>query len=203
MSKFANFVAGALQSSVGPESTSIGVFVPPGRNPPPDPGGEIARLVLIDDPRRPEKFEIIQYTGVSAGLSSAIGSTGSVVQLEGVARGADGTQAGSWLAGAFIAQDVPAGLIQALGVAANPGDTASLGEDGQLIIRPVDAAGLVEPGLLSGPVLLAGLINAPTPPAEGFAVFYERINGVSERILALDQKGKTTVLADKAGSVAA
>lgn len=118
MSKFANFVAGELNESVGPSSADLTMLVLPGRNLPANPAGELARLVLMDDPRRPTKFEIIGYRGIESPVQ--VGSA-AVVNLIGVTRGLDGTDAESWLAGAYMAQDLPAALMEAL-ADGDPGD---------------------------------------------------------------------------------
>ena len=197
MSKFANFVAGQLFASVGPSSANITMLVQLGRNLPANPDGELARLLLINDPRRPTKFEVIGYRDYVIVPPSQSEPRQTVV-LSGVTRGMDGTNAEHWLAGAYIAQDLPAGLVGAL----VPGQTGEyLAYDGNhLRPRPLTRLDLAGNPFADGPILLSSTSLPADPPATGAILGYQdsAITG-TERLYAVFASGTIVTIQD-AGS---
>lgn len=87
-------------------------------NDPPDPDGETARIIIVDDLSTPTKFEIFYYTGVT--------DNGATLTLTGVTRAQEGTTAQSFAEDAAVLQDLTAqalsdlahGWIRAAGVSA-------------------------------------------------------------------------------------
>jgi len=104
MSKFANFVQCTLVTAITAGATSIEVQAETPFNLPPDPSGQTAFLTLSDNINNPTAFEIIGYTGVIVIDSSSL-------ELTGVTRAQEGTQARSWAEGAFARQDITAGQM--------------------------------------------------------------------------------------------
>lgn len=122
MSKFTNFVRGQLVESIDDDpGTEIKLEFEAPLQPPADPGGERARLILMDDARRPTQFETIAFTGHT--------TSGGVQTLTGVERGMDGTSALSWDEGAVVGQDLPAEILQVLGAEPEEEDVLMLGSE--------------------------------------------------------------------------
>ena len=109
MSKFANFVRATLTENISDSATSFGVAWAAPFSRPPDPEGEKAYLLLMDDPRRPTAFEVVSYTRFEG-------------EVQGVTRGEEGTTAQAWPAGTAVTQDLPAKLMKVLAETADPGD---------------------------------------------------------------------------------
>lgn len=123
MSKFGNFVRCALEGGLAEAQTEqldFNVVLLP----PPDPAGELARVLMMDDDRRPTVFEVIGYT------RAELDGTGGT--LSRLTRGMDGTTAREWDDGAFITQDIPAALVEVLGESGDEGDALKHDESGLL-----------------------------------------------------------------------
>lgn len=99
MPKFADFVLGELTNAITDAATTIRVTHASPYNAFPDPAGETARAVISDSLRAPTVFEVVTYTGVTV-------VDANTTDLTGVTRGADGTAAEAFDAGAAIRQDV-------------------------------------------------------------------------------------------------
>lgn len=99
MSKFANFVQCTLAAAITAGATSIEVQAESPYSVPPDPGGDVAYITLMDSLNGPSEIEIVSYTG-----RTTIDAT--TVELTGVARAQQGTSARVWPAGTFARQDI-------------------------------------------------------------------------------------------------
>lgn len=105
--KFRNFVLGTISSTLGAGTNEIRLLVEAPYRPPPDPGGEIARMIIADSLRNPSTFEIVTYTGIDD-----LGN--DIYMLTGVTRGTQGTTAQAWPIGSIIRQDVTAADLRLL-----------------------------------------------------------------------------------------
>ena len=109
MGKFQDFVRGELASSISPTSTTVRVVHEAPYNRFPDPETGLARAILADHLKVPTKFEIITYTGTNE-------VDANTTDLTGVVRGADGTTAESFDAGAPAWMDLTAANLDLLGL---------------------------------------------------------------------------------------
>lgn len=98
--RFQNFVVGHVAESVSTLQQSIIFSTSAPYQDPPDPDGDVARLVISDSRDNPTRFEIIGYTG--------IGVKGGQPALVGVTRGLEGTAIQSWPSGSILRQDITA-----------------------------------------------------------------------------------------------
>lgn len=126
-----NFVKTTLNTTITDVATSI--IVDAASSPwstPPDPAGNTQTITLTDDLNNPTKFEIVTYTGrTGAGPYTLTGCT----------RGAEGTTAQAWTAGAVIVGEATAGTIKTADAA---GGSAFFADDGTSPTTAPVAAGV-------------------------------------------------------------
>jgi len=183
--RFQNFVRGSLEQELPQGSGVITVrtpaFVDPPAGgdtqnpptsfqPPPDPKGERAYMVLMDDLRRPSEIEVISYT--SADTKPDVDGS-QITDLTGVQRGLSGTDDVAWDAGTPIGMDIPAHMIGVLGEEGEEGDVLTAGADGYLTYRAIEWRDLVGKALARGGVLLEDAGEPPTPDAGEVHVYLE------------------------------
>lgn len=155
MSKFTNFVRGELVDAIDADpATAVKIAFDSPFQPPANPVGARARLILMDDARRPTKFETIAFTGYT--------TFDEMQTLIGVERGVDGTSAQSWAAGAVVGQDLPAAILQILGASPTDGHALKLGADGLFTYGEITYADVVGKAFRSGHVVLKGRADVPT-----------------------------------------
>lgn len=139
-----NMVKAQLRAAITNLSTAVTLNLPsaPWREPSPDVGPlSPGAICLLDDLNNPTKFEVIEYTSYTV----SVDGEGAFIVLDGLTRGADGTDAQSFSIGAAIIQAVTSSLLQfgavgALVASANTEDEAKA------------AAGLSNAGYLDAPV---------------------------------------------------
>lgn len=183
--RFQNFVRGSLEQELPQGSGAIAVrtpaFVgppaggdtqnpPTSFQPPPDPKGERAYMVLMDDLRRPSEVEVISYT--SADTKPDVDGS-KITDLSGVERGLFDTEDQAWDAGTPIGMDVPAHMLEVLGMEGGEGDVLTAGADGYLTYRAIEWRDLVGKALARGGVLLEDAGEPPTPDAGEVHVYLE------------------------------
>lgn len=155
MSKFTNFVRGELVDAIDTDpATAVKVAFASPFQPPADPVGQRARLVLMDDARRPTKFEVIAFTSYT--------TFDDVQTLIGVERGVDGTTAQSWSAGAVVGQDLPAAMLEILTAQPTDDHALMLGADDLFTYGEITYADVVGKAFRSGHVVLKGRADVPT-----------------------------------------
>lgn len=140
--------------------TSVRVVASPPFNPPADPGGEFARVTIVDDLRRPTTVEVITYTSAQPDGGGTI--------LSGVQRGQDGTDDQEWSIGSFAIQDLPAALLGALTPVIG-GEIVGLSGP-YLRSKTVRAVDIVGHNWPAGPILLKS-VTAPPAPNDGVVVY--------------------------------
>jgi len=119
MKSIANFVQTTLHTPIESIDDVIRFNTPVTPfNAPPNPDGRTAYAVLIDSLSAPTKFEIVSYTRMANN------------RLRNVTRGVGGTSAQSWPSGVIIVQDIPASLVEPLGLESSGGQPLSIGNDG-------------------------------------------------------------------------
>ncbi len=179
MSKFANFSKSELVFRLGVGQHEVGVFSQPPFNLPADPGGEIARVTIVDDLRRPTDMEVITYTGTQ--------EYDDFTALTGVQRGQDGTDELEWPAGAAVVQDLPAALLNTL---APRSDGEIVGMAGPYLHpKAVDRVDVLWQDVALGPILLKTGPEPPNPKA-GASLYM-----ISGQVFAKWPNGSTTLLA--------
>ena len=160
MSKFANFVRCRLIQDVGAEGKELHVSAVGGFSLPADPEEQEARVVVVDDPRRPTAIEVISY------YMAQTTSSGSLLKVS--KRGADGTEAQSWGAGAVVSQDLPAALFSCLAGDGADGEFLSL--NGKYFQPKPMRLGSIEGNGPNHPILLK-LGAAPANPDSGALIY--------------------------------
>lgn len=184
MSKFTNFVRGELVNAIGAgDSVTIKIAFGSGRNVPTDPDGAFSRLVLMDDQRRPTKFEIITFSGYTV--------LDNTITLTGITRGVDGTADQAWSAGAVVAQDLPASIMNILTVASLATEYMRVGEDGFFAFEQIDAEELFW-GAESGGVFIFSDGAPPTTPAADRVGIY--LDATAKTLNAVFDDGSTSVI---------
>jgi hypothetical protein len=174
--KYANFIQAILKASITDTADSIDLL-------PQAPGNELfsdnpgnlpetslpdrQRLLLVDDVRRPTKFEIISFLRVSTKFGGH--------RLLDVERGLEGTTASAWPAATVITNDLFAANLAPLGLADND-KALTFVSGGGLALRQVSADEIrgATPG---NPILLEGVSGASTVPATGMMNLQLKLKG--------------------------
>lgn len=185
MTTLKNFVRVTLYADITDSATEIR-FDPAVApfNTPPNPAGRLAYAVLIDNLSAPTVFEIVTYTKMEFN------------RLRGVTRAVGGTTAQAWTEGALIVQDIPAALVEPLGLEGSAGDALRVGPDGNLAVGAISWNELA--GVLSerGVLVMSIVGSNPATPPSGEVVLFAKEFGGNDTIFVAFSSGVTKSVAN-------